>query len=257
VGGVMDRALNAHFENGVCFLQLDDPATHNAISAELIRDCEAALDQYAQQARVVVFSGSPEVFCSGADFHSVRASFGRGRLETSDPEPLYALWSRLTRDPYVVVSHVRGRVNAGGMGFLGASDIVIADSGAQFSLSEMLFGLFPACVLPFLIRRIGRQRAHYMTLMTQAFSAQQACAFGLVDVHDARSEDVLRRHLLRLRKLSRNAIGRYKAYMQTLDDLPDRAQTAAIAANRAIFSDAEVLRGIARYVDEGTFPWEQ
>nr|WP_269820011.1 enoyl-CoA hydratase-related protein [Bacillus velezensis] len=42
-----------------------------------------------------------------------------------------------------------GVANAGGIGFVAASDIVIADDTAVFSLSELLFGLFPAMVLPF------------------------------------------------------------------------------------------------------------
>jgi len=62
------------------------------------------------------------------------------------------LWLRLATVRTVTISHVRGKANAGGIGFVAASDIVLADETAQFSLSELLFGLYPACVLPFLIR---------------------------------------------------------------------------------------------------------
>jgi polyketide biosynthesis enoyl-CoA hydratase PksH len=85
------------------------------------------------------------------------------------------------------MSHVRGTSNAGGTGFVAASDIVIADNTAQFSLSELLFGLYPACVLPFLTKRIGFRKAHYLTLMTNPISVQQANAWNLVDAYEENS----------------------------------------------------------------------
>src|SRR5439155_22787849 len=95
--------------------------------------------------------------------------------------PLYDLLLQLETGSYITLSHVQGKANAGGIDIVAACDIVLADHAAQFSLSELLFGLFPACVLPFLIRRVGFQKAHYMTLMTQPISAQRAHTWGLVD----------------------------------------------------------------------------
>jgi polyketide biosynthesis enoyl-CoA hydratase PksH len=204
----------------------------------------------------VVLEGSPEVFCGGADFQGLHDDLAAGSNGDRGPEPLYDLWLKLATGPFVSVAHVRGKVNAGGMGFVAASDIVLADQTAQFSLSELLFGLFPACVLPFLIRRIGLQRAHYLTLMTKPVSVQEAQAWGLVDVHDADSASLLRKHLLRLRRLSRPAIVRYKRYMYDLADTLQHAKALALAANQEIFSDADNLKGIVRFVEQGKFPWE-
>jgi polyketide biosynthesis enoyl-CoA hydratase PksH len=151
---------------------------------------------------------------------------------------------------------VRGTANAGGVGFAAACDIVLADTTAVFSLSELLFGLFPACVMPFLVRRIGLQKAHYLTLMTQPVSVQQAHAWGLVDGFDERSTDLLRRHLLRLRRLSKPAIHRYKAYLSEMDGSLERARAGALAANRQIFSDRGNWQNVVRYVERGLLPWE-
>jgi polyketide biosynthesis enoyl-CoA hydratase PksH len=71
-------------------------------------------------------------------------------------------------------------------------------------------------MLPFLIRCIGVQRAHYLTLMTQPFAIQEAQAWGLVDAHDADSASLLRQHLLRLRRLSKLGLARYKHYIRDL-----------------------------------------
>ena len=201
----------------------------------------------------MVLEGSPEVFCAGGDFEGVA-----GDGPPDDPAPLYGLWQRLATGPFVSVAVVRGRANAGGVGFVAACDLVLADASARFSLSELLFGLYPACVLPFLIRRVGRQKAHVMTLTTQPIGAQEALAAGLVDALDNAAEDLLRRHLMRLRRLSRPALARYKAYMAEIDgDRLAARKPAALAANREMFADATVRRDIRRYVTEMKFPWEE
>jgi polyketide biosynthesis enoyl-CoA hydratase PksH len=170
---------------------------------------------------------------------------------------MYDLWLRMANGPYVTISHVRGQANAGGVGFVAASDIVLADETAQFSLSELLFGLYPACVLPFLIRRIGFQKAHYLTLMTQPISAEQAFEWGLVDAVEPQSEALLRRHLQRLRRLSKTAIRRYKSYMSRISMPLQNLKSTAVAGNREVFSDAANLQAITRYVERGVFPWEK
>jgi polyketide biosynthesis enoyl-CoA hydratase PksH len=142
------------------------------------------------------------------------------------------------------------------MGFIGASDIVIADHTVKFSLSELIFGLFPACVLPFLVRRSGFQQAHYLTLMTGSVSAREACQWGLVDVCEADSGASLRRHLLRLRRLPKHGIANYKNYMNKLRNLPFTAESEAVHANKMMFSDPRNLNSIFRYMEEGKFPWE-
>ncbi len=73
----------------------------------------------------------------------------RGQVRERNPERLYDLWLRLATGPFITISHVRGRVNAGGIGFVATSDIVLAERSAQFSLSELLFGVFPARYFPF------------------------------------------------------------------------------------------------------------
>jgi polyketide biosynthesis enoyl-CoA hydratase PksH len=179
-----------------------------------------------------------------------------GSKPDGDPEALYDLWLRLATGPFVTIAHVRGRANAGGIGFVAASDIVLADEGARFSLSELLFGLYPACVLPFLVRRVGFQRAHYLTLTTQPITARQACEWGLVDAIDEQGHTALRRHLQRLRRLSKPAIRRYKTYMRGLERQLVDSRALAVQGNREIFGDAHNLQAISHYVATGVFPWE-
>ena len=257
---VIYETIKVQFQDSICYLQIDRPEANNTINGRFVAECNHVLSACEQSATVVVLSGSPEVFCFGADFKAI-ASSSRQAHDQPDPndgpEPLYDLWLRLATGPYVTVSHVRGKANAGGIGFVAASDIVLADETAQFSLSELLFGLYPACVLPFLIRRVGFQKAHYFTLMTQPIPAKQACEWGLVDVCETQSEALLRRHLQRLRRLSKASIRRYKTYMGRISMPLQDFKSPAVSANREIFSDVVNLQAITRYVEHGLFPWEK
>jgi polyketide biosynthesis enoyl-CoA hydratase PksH len=256
------QTIRVHFREPICFVQFDRPEAGNTISDRMIDECHEVLASCEAEPSaeppitIVVLEGSPEVFCLGADFQGMHADLAAGTTGGRGPERLYDLWLKLATGPFVSVAHVRGKVNAGGLGFVAASDIVLADQTAQFSLSELLFGLFPACVLPFLLRRVGFQRAHYLTLMTRPISVQEAQAWGLVDVHDIDSKSLLHKHLLRLRRLSKPAIARYKRYMHDLADSLRQAKPLALAANREIFSDPHNLKGIFRFVEQGKFPWE-
>lgn len=251
------ETIKVQMQESVCFLQIDRPDANNTINGQLIAECNHALSECEESANVVVLSGSPEVFSFGADFKAIAGRSQKTHEQYDGPGPLYDLWLRLATGSYVTISHVRGKANAGGVGFVAASDIVLADETAQFSLSELLFGLFPACVLPFLIRRIGFQKAHYLTLMTQPVSAKQAFEWGLVDAMEPLSEALLRRHLQRLRRLSKTAIGRYKTYMGRIGAPLRDLKSTAVAANLEIFSDADNLQAITRYVEHGVFPWEK
>jgi polyketide biosynthesis enoyl-CoA hydratase PksH len=256
---VIYETIKVQFQESICFLQVDCPEANNTISDQLVAECNHVLSACEESANIVVLSGSPEVFCFGADFKSIAGAprQGQGQGHDEGPGPMYDLWRRLATGPYVTIAHVRGKANAGGVGFVAASDIVLGDETAQFSLSELLFGLYPACVLPFLIRRIGFQKAHYLALMTQPISVKQACEWGLVDAFEPQSELLLRRHLQRLRRLSKTAIRSYKTYMSRISPPLQELKSVAVAANREMFSDPSNLQGITRYVEQGLFPWEK
>ncbi|MQX35688.1 enoyl-CoA hydratase/isomerase [Roseospira navarrensis] len=252
---IRGETLTARIDGGVCRLCFTRPEAGNTITAALVTEMDAALrrcEDPASGVSVVVLEGAPDVFCTGGDFEGIADD-----APSNDPEPLYDLWQRLAEGPFVSVAVVRGRANAGGVGFVAACDLVLAEPSASFSLSELLFGLYPACVLPFLVRRVGRQTAHVMTLTTQPMGAAEALRAGLVDALDEAAEPLLRRHLVRLRRLARPAVARYKQYTAEMDGAWLAARRpAALAANREMFADPAVRAGIRRYVREMKFPWE-
>lgn len=240
------------------FIRFNRPEAGNTINAQLVADCMAALDALEQSASVIVLEGDAQVFCNGADFNAVVAqNEDASRDPAHDPAATYDLWTRLANGPFISVASVAGRANAGGVGFAAACNIVVAGPRAEFSLSEMLFGLLPACVMPFLVRRTGMQRAQYMTLMTRGFNAAQALQWGLVDACDGEDGLVLRKHLARLRCLGKPAIAQYKRYVAALEPSLAASRTLALATNRDVFSDQRNLDAIAHFVTSGHFQRER
>ncbi|UAA37176.1 enoyl-CoA hydratase/isomerase [Paraneptunicella aestuarii] len=251
------ETIRVSLRDDVCTIQIHRPESNNTINNHLIHEITEVLNLCVESVKVVVLEGLPEVFCFGADFKEIQEGVENPEQhEEQDPETLYNLWLQLASCPCVTVAHVRGKANAGGIGFVAACDLVLCEEKAVFSLSELLFGLMPACVLPFLIRRMGFSKSNYMTLMTQPISAKQAHEWGLVDAVEENSENLLRRHLLRLRRLSKSGIARYKRYMNKLDDTLTVRKFDALAANKEVFSDPDNLHLIARYARTGKFPWE-
>jgi polyketide biosynthesis enoyl-CoA hydratase PksH len=249
------ETLKIRKDNLSCYIQFYRPGANNSINDRLSAEFEHTLAMCkAEDVKIIVLEGLPDVFLFGADFKELHDKLASGRFEDIDPEPGYELLKTLATGPFITVSHVRGRVNAGGIGFVAASDIVVADRTAVFSLSEMLFGLLPAIVMPFLIRRVGFQRAKYLTLMTKPVSVDEAHAWGLVDAVDHDSESLLRKHLLRLTRLPPTGVKRYKAYIGKLEPLIYKAKPFAMEAFREVFSDPINLEAISRFVESGFVP---
>jgi polyketide biosynthesis enoyl-CoA hydratase PksH len=250
----MAPMLRVERQGPVCLIGFDRHDRRNAINDQLIREFAAALNGLDDDVTVLVVDGGPEYFCFGADFDAL-AEHGADTA-AHRPGELFDIWRRLASGPFVSIAHVRGKVNAGGIGFVAACDIVIADESAAFSLSEMLFGLLPACVYPYLARRVGAQRAHYMTLTAKTFDATTMCAWGLVDAVGGDTAGMLRSHLVACRRLSRKAIVRHKRYVDMLASAPGDVRSLAVAANFETFTDPENIRSVRRFVADGTFPWE-
>lgn len=251
------ETIKVRFHEQICYLQIHRPEANNTINEQLVEECHQVLELCEKSMIVVVLEGLPKVFCFGADFKDIRNEVESENNHQLNAESLYDLWLKLATGPYVTIAHVRGKVNAGGMGFVAACDIVLADQSAKFSLSELLFGIFPACVMPFLIRRIGFQKAHYLTLTAQSIPVMQAQRWGLVDDYEDQSDSLLHKYLLRFSRLSKLSIFRYKNYMRGLYDSIQQSKPLALTANRDVFSDPQILKGIEQFVENKIFPWER
>lgn len=259
--GIRDEIMNYETiqvkkRDNVCFVKFISADGKNCINNTVIFELTKVFQELQESCNVIVIEGNEQYFCYGADFKQIGGNVVNGGDTTNNPAPLFDLWKMMIEAPCVVISHVLGEVNAGGMGFISACDIVIASNHAVFSLSELLFGLMPAMVLPFLIRRIGFSKANYLTLTTKSITCEQAYNWGLVDIQSERSEVVLRQLIARLSKTPKDGIERYKNYANKLYRIKDDMREKAIEANLQVFSDEVNLKRIVDFSILGKYPWE-
>lgn len=162
---------------------LNRPDLRNAFNAVMIRELRDALRALGgdEALRVVVLSGRGTSFCAGADLNwmreIIRFSYDQTLAESLE---LAALHWELYSLPKPTIARVNGPAIGGGTGFLSACDMAVASTDAVFGLSEVKIGLVPACIAPYVVRRIGESRARQYFLTGERIDARRACEIGLV-----------------------------------------------------------------------------
>jgi enoyl-CoA hydratase/carnithine racemase len=176
----------------VITITLDSPANRNALSRRLVSGLRDALAAAAASgtAHAVLLTHTGTTFCSGAALDEMRD--GDPAEGTRD---LLALFRELLTLPIPVVARVDGATRAGGLGMLGACDIVLATARSTFAFTEVRLGLAPAVIsLPLRSLLAPRAAARYF-LTGETFDAVTAAQIGLVtaagDDVDTLAEPVL------------------------------------------------------------------
>ncbi len=169
--------VHLHVDGVVATVTLDSPVNRNALSRRLVADLTRQLDTAAadESVRVVVLRSSQRVFCSGADMgEAVEEGMEAGA------RAMVALQRQLAALPVPVVVRLDGPVRAGGLGIVGAADVVLAADTVSFALTESRLGLAPAVVSLTLLPRMTARGIALTALSGADFDAHQAVAYGLV-----------------------------------------------------------------------------
>jgi methylglutaconyl-CoA hydratase len=168
----------------VARITLDRPEVKNAIDEALIADLSAALDAVAKDAavRVLVLTGAGAVFSAGADLNWMK-KVGKYTYDENvkDAMVFAKLMESLYRLPKATVARVNGACMGGGVGLVSACDVAVSESGAKFGLREILLGIAPATISPYVLRKIGEGHAHDLFLTGRTFDAAHARHVGLVN----------------------------------------------------------------------------
>jgi polyketide biosynthesis enoyl-CoA hydratase PksH len=240
--------------------ELSRPAAGNTLNSALVAALDAALDTLEADdgLRVLVIRGRDGVFCDGMDFAEATATEHsgpgdlRGRIA-----PFWRLLMRLGQVGKTVIAGVDGRVSAGGLGLAAACDLVFATPRAGFILTELLFGLVPATIAPFLVRRTGWQAAWRLTLTAQRIDAAEARAIGLADEVSPDLDDAIRRVLIKVDRMDPGAVAAAKAYFRELAPIDAGMERRALDLICARIGDPAVMSGIRRFAEGGGLPWRK
>ncbi|MGD1701432.1 enoyl-CoA hydratase/isomerase [Dapis sp. BLCC M229] len=250
------KTLKINHQPSVQRIQLYRPEANNSINDQLTQELLSALQavEVEETVKVVILEGLPDVFCTGMDFQAI----ANGELVDTkiSADGYYNILKQMSESSKVIISLLRGKVQAGGVGFVAASDIVIADETVSFVLSELLFGLLPACVLPFLIRRVGFQKAYRLSLTTQPISGSEAYNWGLVDEYGSNTNQLISQYVGRLRYLPSSGVKELKDYMNKLWIIQAETQNLATNKSASLLGDPTIQAKIKRFAKEGLYPWQ-
>lgn len=243
---------------GSVTITLNRLAHRNSLNEEMMIELNSVLEivRTSPEYRVVILEGRDGVFCTGMDFEEVISKEEDGEIEKKGLTRMYMDTLRLlSLMPKVVIASVDGQTMAGGVGLVAASDLVIATPRSQFTLSEILWGLLPSMVIPYLIRRVGFQRAYKMTLTTLPVSASEALDMQLIDELSDNPEESIKRLCRRLIRLDDWAIENMKRYFRKVWIITEQMEEAAMNETFRLVSDPKVITNIENFVKYKIFPW--
>ncbi|TWP37190.1 enoyl-CoA hydratase-related protein [Leekyejoonella antrihumi] len=162
---------------GVATITLDSQRNRNALSRQLVAELTAYLDHVEEDdtVRIVVLAAEGPAFCAGADM-SEAASQGM----EEGARTLIALQRKIVAAGKPVVVRLHAPVRAGGLGLVGAADIVIAADTVTFAFTEARLALTPAAISLTTLPRLTSRDAARTFLTGETFDAREAARMGLV-----------------------------------------------------------------------------
>jgi len=178
LGGAL---LRREIRDAVALLTLDRARQYNALSAALLAELHAALDDIAgdESIRVVMITGAGNAFCAGHDLKEMRG------LEPARVAELFtscsAMMQKLVALPVPVIAVVNGLATAAGCQLVAQCDLAVASSDAKFAVSGVNLGLFCSTPAVALSRNLGRKRSAEMLFTGEFIDAEKALEWGLVN----------------------------------------------------------------------------
>lgn len=168
-------------DGAVGVLTLDEPASLNAMTPDLLGSLAGAIGEMTDDAgvRALVLTGEGRGFCSG---QNLKASEALGSDIVAGVMRFYWPAFRALRECRVpIVVAVNGVAAGGGFSLAMAGDIIVAARSASFIQVFSRIGLVPDLGSTWLLPRlVGRQRALDLMLLNEPLPAERAKEWGLV-----------------------------------------------------------------------------
>jgi enoyl-CoA hydratase len=217
-------------EGCVARLTLDSPDNRNALSTALVDRLHQGLTDATEESgvRAVVLGHTGGTFCAGADLAEA-AGRDPGDVAVDRARELTHLLRRILELPMPVIAAIDGHVRAGGLGLVGACDIVVAGRASTFALTEARIGVAPSIISLTLLPKMTARAAGRYFVTGEKFDAQEAAKIGLITIA---ADDV-------------------EATVAALATLLGKASPQGLAASKAL-TTAPILADFDTHADELT-----
>jgi methylglutaconyl-CoA hydratase len=181
--GAVNQSILVEQSAAVLKVTLNRPESHNAFNPDMVAELKDTFTRVRELpgVRVIVLTGRGASFCAGADLATMRAAAARDLDDNrAESRAMWEMLSTVDTAPVPVVGRVNGPAFGGGVGLICCCDVVVAIESARFAFSEVLLGLAPAVISPFVVAKIGFSQARALFLTGESFDAQRARAIGFV-----------------------------------------------------------------------------
>ena len=171
------EATEFEVTNGAAWIRLNRPEARNALSAALVNEVYDHLQTANDDAdvRCIVITGNGPAFCAGADLKSPPGQIVDGQARAiAYPDVLTSIMD----SPKPVIAAINGAAFAGGLGLVGAADIVVTVEDVQFSFSEVRIGVIPAVISVVCLPKLGTHHGMKLFLTGERFTGAQAVEMG-------------------------------------------------------------------------------
>ena len=167
--------------NGAAWITLNRPENRNALSAILVTELfdHITASNANDDVRCIVITGNGPAFCAGADLKSPPGQLSEG---SDRAVPYHDVLTAILESPKPVIAAVNGAAFAGGLGLVGASDIVVTRTDIQMSFSEVRIGVIPAIISVVCMPKLGTHHGMKLFLTGERFDGQQAVDMGLAHI---------------------------------------------------------------------------
>jgi enoyl-CoA hydratase len=171
-------------DGAVAIITLNRPKQLNALSAAVLHDVSAALDELAADdaVRAIIITGAGErAFAAGADIGELAqigsASEGRRMAQRS-----HQLGRKMAELPKPIIAAINGFALGGGLELALACDIRLASDAAQVGLPEVTLGIMPGWGgTQRLARLVGPGAAKLLMMSGERIDAHEAQRLGIME----------------------------------------------------------------------------
>ena len=246
---------------GVAVLTLARAEKHNALSAQMMTELEAAAKGLAREddVRVVVLAAEGRSFCAGGDLAWMRAQFGMdAATRKAESRRIATALAALAALPQPLIGRVQGNALGGGVGLVSVCDVAIGTEAVKMGFTETRLGLIPANIGPYVIARMGATRAREVFMSGRVFDAAEAMRLNLLakvvapEALDAAVEAEIAPYL----GCAPFAVRDAKALLNALAGQVSEADLDfAIEALAKRWETEEAREGIGAFLDKRKAPW--
>jgi enoyl-CoA hydratase len=256
-----EKVLYEVAETGVATITLNDPATRNALSPELLGGLIEAFERAREDeaVRAIVLASSHEkTFSSGANLGGFAAEaalvhkhFGSDRFVG-----LFKLIGELGKP---VLCKAGGHVLAGALGIALCCDLIVASESASFGTPEINIGAFPFMIMALIYRNVPRKKASELLLLGERWDAQTALQAGIVNrvVPDGELDGAVEEWALKLASKSPVIMRLGKEAMRRQMDMPlDDALDYLRAQLTLAQSTEDIVEGVTAFFEKREPEWK-